>query len=139
MPGSQIIRRRNLPHWDVPTAAYFVTTCLEGSIPARGLLDLDAYRTELAKRPRPADQDELEWRLTQSNSPSRAWTRGWIEEKPRDTLRTSGWPESWLMRSASSPDDATTCWVLLSCPAIFIGCFNRWNRGSRACNRGSGC
>jgi len=26
------LRRRRLPHWDVPDAAYFVTTCLEGSM-----------------------------------------------------------------------------------------------------------
>jgi hypothetical protein len=56
MPAFEVIRRRNLPHWDVPTAAYFVTTCLKGSIPARGLLDLESYREELARRARPADQ-----------------------------------------------------------------------------------
>jgi type I restriction enzyme R subunit len=55
MSNSEIIRRRNLPHWDVPTAAYFVTVCLEGSIPARGLLDLQSYRAELEQR-RHADQ-----------------------------------------------------------------------------------
>jgi hypothetical protein len=36
MHTSEVIRRRRLPHWDVPTAAYFVTTCLEGSIPPKG-------------------------------------------------------------------------------------------------------
>jgi putative transposase len=61
---SEVIRRRNLPHWDVPTAAYFVTTCLKGSIPARGLLDLASYRTQLEQRPRPAGQSEEEWALT---------------------------------------------------------------------------
>jgi putative transposase len=61
----ETIRRRNLPHWDVPTAAYFVTVCLDGSIPARGLLDLANYRTELSRRPRPQDQTEDEWKLTQ--------------------------------------------------------------------------
>ena len=53
MSNREIIRRRNLPHWDVPTAAYFVTVCLEGSIPARGLLDIQSYRAELEQRPRP--------------------------------------------------------------------------------------
>ena len=65
MSNGEIIRRRNLPHWDVPTAAYFVTVCLEGSIPARGLLDLQAYRAELEQRPRPADQTPLEWAIVQ--------------------------------------------------------------------------
>src|ERR1700722_4046781 len=64
MLDREIFRRRNLPHWDVPTAAYFVTTCLAGSIPARGWLDLEAYRGELAQRPRPADQNEAEWSVT---------------------------------------------------------------------------
>src|SRR5437867_1831362 len=56
--GNETIRRRNLPHWDVANAAYFVTTCLEGSIPARGLLDLVEYRTQLRHRRRPKDVSE---------------------------------------------------------------------------------
>ncbi len=32
--------RRNLPHWDVSHATYFVTMCLAGSLPARGALSL---------------------------------------------------------------------------------------------------
>ena len=64
MPMSEVIRRRILPHWDVPTAAYFVTVCLEGSIPARGLLDLGSYRADLDQRARPADQNEEEWAMT---------------------------------------------------------------------------
>ncbi|MFM7207975.1 MAG: REP-associated tyrosine transposase [Planctomycetaceae bacterium] len=31
-------RRRNLPHWHVSGATYFVTACLAGSLPARGTL-----------------------------------------------------------------------------------------------------
>jgi putative transposase len=53
--------RRRLPHWDVPGAAYFVTTCLEGSIPARGLLDLVRYRDELVTRTRPVNRSEQQW------------------------------------------------------------------------------
>ena len=49
----------------MPTAAYFVTVCLEGSIPARGLLDLQSYRAELEQRPRPADQTPAEWAIVQ--------------------------------------------------------------------------
>jgi putative transposase len=64
MQTSDLIRRRNLPHWDVPTAAYFVTTCLEGSIPAQGLLKLQSYRAKLARRPRPSNQTEEEWKTT---------------------------------------------------------------------------
>jgi len=57
------IRRRNLPHWDVNGAPYFVTTCLEGSIPARGQLDIAGYRTALEKQPRPQGVSELEWKV----------------------------------------------------------------------------
>ena len=64
MHTSELIRRRRLPHWDVPTAAYFVTTCLDGSIPAQGLLDLQDFRTDLERRPRPAGLKEEEWQLT---------------------------------------------------------------------------
>lgn len=57
----ELIRRRYLPHWDVPDAAYFVTTCLFGSIPAQGLLDIAAHRRTLQKRPRPKDLTDDEW------------------------------------------------------------------------------
>jgi REP element-mobilizing transposase RayT len=60
MPES--FRRRRLPHWDVPEAACFLTTCLEGSIPARGLIDLERHRIDLQQRPRPPDLSESEWR-----------------------------------------------------------------------------
>jgi type I restriction enzyme R subunit len=70
-----------LPHWDVPHAAYFVTTCLEGSIPARGLLDLNNYRAELKRRPRPAGKSEELWAVEQ-------WKRTfvrmehWLDREP---------------------------------------------------------
>ena len=61
--ASERIRRRDLPHWDVPYAAYFVTSCLEGSIPARGLLELETYRVDLARRDRAEDKSQSEWAL----------------------------------------------------------------------------
>src|SRR5207249_784295 len=61
MTNKERIRRRNLPHWDVPHAAFFVTSCLEGSIPAQGLLDIDRYRAELWRRPRPAAKSDSDW------------------------------------------------------------------------------
>lgn len=57
--------RRRLPHWDRADAAFFVTTCLEGSIPASGFLDIDRYRTSLDREPRPADLSDAEWRIMQ--------------------------------------------------------------------------
>jgi putative transposase len=35
---SASFRRRHLPHYDVDNASYFITTCLAGSLPARGRL-----------------------------------------------------------------------------------------------------
>src|SRR5207249_4379474 len=45
-----------------------LTTCLEGSIPARGWLDIAGYRAALEKRPRPPgcsppEWDVLRWKL----------------------------------------------------------------------------
>lgn len=58
---SERFRRRRLPHWDRPGAAYFVTTCLEGSIPAEGLLDLIRNRERLALLARPSDIPAAQW------------------------------------------------------------------------------
>jgi type I restriction enzyme R subunit len=58
-----IFRRRRLPHWDVEDATYFVTTCLAGSIPAQGLLRLQAFRDELELRPQPVNLSAEEWEI----------------------------------------------------------------------------
>lgn len=55
--------RRRLPHWDMPGAAYFVTTCLDGSIPARGLLDIERFALDLRKTPKPDGCDDEDWRI----------------------------------------------------------------------------
>ena len=65
MSADDIIRRRRLPHWDMPTAAYFITICLDGSIPAQGLLDIELYRAKLAQRFRPEAQTSAEWTKNQ--------------------------------------------------------------------------
>lgn len=56
-----LVRNRHLPHWDVPGATYFVTSCLAGSIPAKGLLDVANYRRELERRQPPADTTPADW------------------------------------------------------------------------------
>jgi type I restriction enzyme R subunit len=80
MSGERI-RRRNLPHWDVPGAAYFVTSCLVGSIPAQGLIDIDGYRESLKNRPRKLGMSEADaarerWKL--------AFARidRWLDDEP---------------------------------------------------------
>jgi REP element-mobilizing transposase RayT len=56
-----LFRRRRLPHWDVEDGTYFVTSCLEGSIPAQGLVELYCYRDNLESLPKPPDLSEEEW------------------------------------------------------------------------------
>jgi type I restriction enzyme R subunit len=81
MSSDETFRRRHLPHWDVPGATYFVTACLEGSIPAQGLLDLRQYEAHLEHRPRPPGLSESDWRL-------RCWkllfarTDQWLDQSP---------------------------------------------------------
>jgi len=56
-----LFRRRRLPHWDVEDGTYFVTACLAGSIPAQGMLRLQAFRDDLDQRPRPDGLSLQEW------------------------------------------------------------------------------
>ena len=63
MSFEPLFRKRRLPHWDVPEATYFVTSCLAGSIPDVGLLELTQYRRSLGERPRPDDMEETEWEI----------------------------------------------------------------------------
>lgn len=63
MEARHLFRRRHLPHWDVPGATYFVTSCLEGSIPAQGVLENKQYEAALRNRVRPPDRTEDEWAL----------------------------------------------------------------------------
>ena len=61
-----ILRRRRLPHWDVPGATYFVTSCLAGSMPAQGLANVEQYRQELEGRRRAPEMSEDEWEIHKS-------------------------------------------------------------------------
>jgi putative transposase len=79
----EVIRRRDLPHWDVPGATYFVTTCLEGSIPARGLLDLARFRKDLGRQPRPPHLSKQEWQV-------HCWKRSFA--------RLDYWLDNWPAR-----------------------------------------
>jgi type I restriction enzyme R subunit len=81
MSPEERFRRRHLPHWDLPGAICFVTTCLHGSIPARGLLDVSRYRKDLERRPLPGGLTADEWA-------SRRWKLGfaraerWLDADP---------------------------------------------------------
>ena len=55
-------RRRHLPHWDSPGATYFITSCLDGSIPAEGLLDIVEHQSQLSRREKPDGFSEKEWK-----------------------------------------------------------------------------
>src|SRR5205807_1161712 len=40
--------------------------CLHDSIPAQGLLDIEQYRTQLSRRPRPQDISPSDWEVRQA-------------------------------------------------------------------------
>lgn len=81
MSPNETFRRRHLPHWDVPGATYFVTACLQGSIPAQGLLDIRDYEAALARRPRPKEMSERDWA---SHRLKLKFVRAeqWLDERP---------------------------------------------------------
>ena len=66
---------------DKPGAIYFVTACLDGSIPARGLKDIADYRQTLRRRELPTGLTDREWE-------SRKWklafarTDDWLDSQP---------------------------------------------------------
>ncbi len=74
-------RRRRLPHWDVPGATYFVTACLDGSIPAQGLLEIAEYRKSLEQRPRPDTMSEEDWQHHRSKLVFRLMDE-WMDDRP---------------------------------------------------------
>jgi putative transposase len=80
MPG-ELFRRRKLPHWDVPGATYFITSCLAGSIPATGLADIQRFRSQLESEQRPAEFGEEEWALRLQKR-SFARIDDWLDGKP---------------------------------------------------------
>ncbi len=81
MSNHETFRRRNLPHWDMPGATYFVTACLAGSIPARGLLDLDHYKNALEARPRPPGLSQQAW-IEQKWKRLFARADRWLDSEP---------------------------------------------------------
>src|SRR5262245_27872526 len=78
---SGLFRRRRLPHWDVDDGTYFVTTCLDGSIPAQGFVQLNKYRQELDARCKPNDLTDDEWELRKQKFVFARFDQ-WIDLKP---------------------------------------------------------
>ena len=66
MSDDAIIRRRKLPHIDVDGKPYFITGCLEGSIPAVGLKRIYRFRQELDARPTPTNMPTGKWKATKN-------------------------------------------------------------------------
>jgi hypothetical protein len=77
----EIIRRRHLPHWDVPDAAYFVTFCLQGSIPHEGFADLREYLVKLNDRETPPGKTTEEWQRDKWKL-HLARVESWLDTKP---------------------------------------------------------
>jgi len=76
-----LIRRRRLPHLDVDGATYFVTACLNGSVPACGLKALRDYRKELDSRERPSEFSESDWRM-RNDKLYFPRMESWLDDKP---------------------------------------------------------
>lgn len=74
-------RRRHLPHYDVNGSTYFVTACLAGSIPARGLLGLRKQTEEIARRRCPAGVSPEEWR-SKGQAEAFELSEDWLDERP---------------------------------------------------------
>jgi len=81
MRDTVFLRRRHLPHWDVPGATYFITTCLDGSIPAQGLIDLRQYALQLKSRVKPAEMS-LEEHENQLWKLKFARVDRWLDSEP---------------------------------------------------------
>src|SRR5262249_42284190 len=81
MEPEGVFRRRRLPHWDVPGATYFVTTCLAGSIPTLGLLDINNERERLDRLSRPDNISAHEWDTRRAKL---LFTRTdeWLDQRP---------------------------------------------------------
>jgi REP element-mobilizing transposase RayT len=62
MPATEAITRRNLPHWYVPGASYFVTFRLAGSLPVSALETLAQRKKLLLNQRRPAGMTMCEHR-----------------------------------------------------------------------------
>src|SRR4051812_26292597 len=61
----------------MPGAPYFITTCLEGSIPARGVLEIERYRNEQISRLEPDPPGKvLAWKKLF------AQRERWLDEEP---------------------------------------------------------
>jgi type I restriction enzyme R subunit len=78
---SQLFRRRRLPHWDVPGATYFVTTCLAGSIPALGLVEIERTRRSLARLAKPDNMSKDDWTIRKWKQLFVEYER-WLDEQP---------------------------------------------------------
>lgn len=70
-----------MPHWDVPGATYFITSCLAGSVPAKGLLDIADFRKKLQDRPAPQGMSEEDW-LYQREKMIFARADHWLDREP---------------------------------------------------------
>ncbi|MDZ4849874.1 MAG: hypothetical protein SGI77_11295 [Pirellulaceae bacterium] len=56
-----VLRRRRLPHQDVEGHPIFITGCLDGSLSASGLSQIEKYREQLDARPKPDELTLLQW------------------------------------------------------------------------------
>jgi type I restriction enzyme R subunit len=68
----------------MPGAAYFITTCLEGSISARGQLEIARRKEELRQQQRPEDVAPADWAASRWKK-GFARMEGWLDAMPAVT------------------------------------------------------
>lgn len=73
--------RRRLPHWDLPGATYFITTCLLGSIPAQGLVEIERLRLSLQRQIQPDGLSAEDWTARQWKQVF-AMREDWLDRRP---------------------------------------------------------
>jgi REP element-mobilizing transposase RayT len=70
---NESFRRRRLPHWDIDNATYFVTCCLAGSLPARGLLPVRRSKPPQRRALQSAGKRFAEWDALLDTQAAVAW------------------------------------------------------------------
>lgn len=73
--------RRRLPHWDLPGATYFITTCLLGGIPAQGRAEIERFRISLQRQPKPEAISVEDWKFQQSKQVFAKYDN-WLDQQP---------------------------------------------------------
>ena len=139
---AESFRRRRLPHWDTDNATYFVTSCLVGSVPARGLLPSRLARRAEQRSAESAGQRFAAWDAMMDTRPSVTWLgNAAMAEIVQESLLFGHQSRYTLMAYVVMPSHIH--WVFSPFAGVSLG--ERWSRSrilasfkrhtARKCNR----